>query len=322
LAFATIASVESQWLKLGLETWDLSENNLKYCHGFDPARSYYGNHFMSTAYFARRSGPLTETDDPNSGGSPGPGQCPSGKIPVAYITNSRYLPNDRNTIKQAILDHGAIYTMMYIDLNSNIYDAINYTYYYNGSAPVNHAVDLVGWDDNKITAGGTGAWICKNSYGPGWGEGGYFYIAYQNKSFLDYNAYWPTHYDYKAEDYVYGYDELGNYGAFGYDTAVGYMLVKFVASAPHKVSKVGTYAMASGENIEIDIFSDFNPGDNKLSGLITHTGSLSSTLHGYYTCDLSTPVSVQPADTVYIRIRYQTPTTKYSIQSKITLNDC
>ena len=52
-----MAAVESQWLKLGLGTTDLSENNLKYCNGFDASRNEYGNHFMATAYFARRQGP-------------------------------------------------------------------------------------------------------------------------------------------------------------------------------------------------------------------------------------------------------------------------
>lgn len=40
---------------------------------------------------------------------------------------------------------------------------------------VNHAVVLVGWDDN---VGTNGAWILRNSWGSGWGEEGYMYIGY------------------------------------------------------------------------------------------------------------------------------------------------
>jgi inhibitor of cysteine peptidase len=40
---------------------------------------------------------------------------------------------------------------------------------------VNHGVILVGWDDSL---GPGGAWILRNSWGPGWGEGGYMKIAY------------------------------------------------------------------------------------------------------------------------------------------------
>jgi cathepsin L len=42
----------------------------------------------------------------------------------------------------------------------------------NSSANINHAVTLVGWDDSKQ------AWRIKNSWGVGWGEAGYMWIAY------------------------------------------------------------------------------------------------------------------------------------------------
>lgn len=35
-----------------------------------------------------------------------------------------------------------------------------------------HCINVIGYDDNE------GCWICKNSWGTGWGEGGFFYIAY------------------------------------------------------------------------------------------------------------------------------------------------
>jgi len=41
---------------------------------------------------------------------------------------------------------------------------------------VNHAVVLVGWDDNQGT---NGVWILRNSWGTGWGESGYMRIGYE-----------------------------------------------------------------------------------------------------------------------------------------------
>lgn len=304
-AFATMASVESKWLVLGLGSWDLSENNLKYCHGFDASRSYYGNHWMSTAYFARRSGALIESDDPNVGGSPGPGQCPSGKTPVAYITDARYLPHDKNTIKQAILDQGAIYTMLYY--SSTYYNAANYTYYFSGTTAVNHCIDIVGWDDNKVTAGGTGAWICKNSYGIGWGEAGFFYVSYNDKKILDYNAYWPLRMDNTPNSKIYGYDDLGNYQAVGYGEPLGYALVKFVATGKQLLNKVGSYAMGSNAIMEIDVFDNFDPVTKSVSGLLSHQTGLSCALPGYYTFDLPAPLTIEQGDDFYIRVRYYTP---------------
>lgn len=43
------------------------------------------------------------------------------------------------------------------------------------SHSIDHDVILVGWDDTK---GPRGAWIMRNSWGTGWGEGGYAWIAY------------------------------------------------------------------------------------------------------------------------------------------------
>lgn len=43
-------------------------------------------------------------------------------------------------------------------------------------APINHAVTLVGWDDAR------GAWLMRNSWGTGWGEGGYMWIRYGSNS--------------------------------------------------------------------------------------------------------------------------------------------
>jgi len=43
--------------------------------------------------------------------------------------------------------------------------------------PTNHAIALVGWDDNPPEGGG-GCWILRNSWGTSWGENGYMRIRY------------------------------------------------------------------------------------------------------------------------------------------------
>ncbi|CRK60249.1 hypothetical protein [Alloactinosynnema sp. L-07] len=49
-----------------------------------------------------------------------------------------------------------------------------------------HCVALIGWDD------AAGCWIAKNSWGTGWGDGGYFRIAYGDSFIEDYPGARPT----------------------------------------------------------------------------------------------------------------------------------
>lgn len=42
-----------------------------------------------------------------------------------------------------------------------------------------HRIYCVGYDDNRPTKMGTGAWLCKNSWGKGYGDDGYMWIPYQ-----------------------------------------------------------------------------------------------------------------------------------------------
>jgi hypothetical protein len=52
-----------------------------------------------------------------------------------------------------------------------------------------HFVDIVGWG----SSGGVDYWICKNSWGTGWGVNGYFYIRRgTNESRIEEQAYWLT----------------------------------------------------------------------------------------------------------------------------------
>jgi len=92
---------------------------------------------------------------------------------VARISGYQYIPNNITSIKEALLDGPVATAMTVVD---NLYYYTGGCYETDTSDPTNHAVLIVGWDDNAC--GGAGAWIVKNSWGTDWGEDGYFYIKY------------------------------------------------------------------------------------------------------------------------------------------------
>ena len=78
--------------------------------------------------------------------------------------------NDQD-LKQAIYEYGSVAVAMYsgpefAKYNGGVFKNCD------GSLPVNHAVNLIGWNDEG------GYWIVRNSWGARWGENGYFRIVY------------------------------------------------------------------------------------------------------------------------------------------------
>lgn len=81
-------------------------------------------------------------------------------------------------IKEAMCKYGPIaVSVLVTSLFQNYANGVFYEFPSNYNSPSsNHAVVLVGWDDNK------GAWLMKNSWGTDWGEDGYMWIKYNSNN--------------------------------------------------------------------------------------------------------------------------------------------
>jgi len=308
-AFATKASLESWLLKVVGETWDLSENNLKECHGFTWGPCDGGDFYISTAYLGRRDGPIAEADDPYYDYATG---CASG-LPVRKYLREVSIYSNVTRTKNEIMTHGAMYTAFY--WGSNYYDPATYSYYYSGAETSNHAVAIVGWDDSKVVSGapGNGAWICKNNWGTGWGEAGYFYLSYFDKYAVGNSGFAMMFWDARDTECstVYQYDPLGWVNDVGYPPATtAWGANVFTTTQAGYLTRVAFYTndASTGYNVYIK-----RGGPD---GTVAHNQSGTFTDPGYHTVDLTTPVSLSNGETFTVVVEFNNPTYDYPIASE------
>ncbi len=294
-ATATMASVESLFRTFGYGDYDLSAMNLKLFHGFDSTRSTNGNHYMATAYFSRGSGPVIRSPETDSLQT---------ATPVAYITDARFLPDDPELIKNVIMEFGAVYSMMHFVRSET--DSVT-TVYYTDKEKINHAVNLVGWNDTMVTKTGCGAWITQNTLGIKFGDSGFFYIPYGDPNILKYNAIWNRWIPHDPESIIYFYDTLGSYSSYGYNDSLIYALVKYTAGSDCRITKIGTSINHPNTRIFTEIYRGFDKSTGALSGKLSVIPEKNCRYPGYYTFDLKEPVSLKMGEEFHILMRYIAP---------------
>jgi len=170
-AFGTVAPLESIIKITQGITVDLSEQFLVSCNnnGWGCQGGYWAhNYHVNPGAVLEEDFPYAAQNKPCGGPYDHPYKIEDWK----YIGGSSNVPSVE-AMKQAIYDYGPIsaavtVTSAFQSYNGGVFNV-------NSNSAPNHAIALVGWDDDK---GSDGAWILRNSWGTGWGLDGYMYIAY------------------------------------------------------------------------------------------------------------------------------------------------
>jgi C1A family cysteine protease len=336
-AFASMASLEGYLLPSTIRDW--SENHMKNRHDFDYLCCDGGNIDMAAAYLSRfgyvgndwdgnpiMSGPVLEGNDPYS-----PVSCTDtytywtiwNKLHHVYILPPKTSPTDNNLIKYYIMNQGPLYAAFqwegYTDVETPWYNPTEAAYCDLYRAGGNHAVTIIGWDDNypasKFSSPppGNGAYICKNSWGTSFGKSGYFYVSYYDKNM----GYVET-----AQLGTWGgYTKNYQYDPFGHCTDIGtgdsdtmYGGNIWTASYTLPLRTVGFYTAVPNTQYSIDVY--VNPAaDNPASGTKMVSASTSGTLTttGYYTKILPTYVPLTAGQKFSVVMKFTTPGDGYPL---------
>ena len=321
-AHAVAASMESNLLFTGL--WaengeegepDLAEYHMDWWNGFN---QYYnaddlpssggglevhagGDYLVAAAYTSRGEGMVRNIDGQEYVTIP------------AHFDTSYHIYYPRNVewysagedlsniddVKRAVMEHGGVGTCIHMDVNLFMDHGIHYQPPSSTYLP-NHAVTIVGWDDNKPSyAPGSGAWIIKNSWGDDWNGNGYFWVSYYDKyaakhpqmgavSFQDVE---PLKYEnFYYHDYHGWRDTLED---------VTEAFNAFTAEGDEVLRAVSFYTAADSVEFEVRICDDFDGTEltavlESISGTIQH--------RGFHTFDLDESIVLAAGEDFYVSL--------------------
>jgi len=176
VAFGTVATTESTLrVQRGNPTLavDLSEAHLFFVHardrGYNCSTGWWPNEALDDF---QNKGVVDETCYPyDLSNTDGSGLCSDWAAHVVKITGYTALTNQPAQIKDWVSTRGPVSAcfLVYQDFfsyRSGVYRHVS------GDLAGGHCVTIIGYDDDQ------GCWICKNSWGTGWGDQGFFSIAY------------------------------------------------------------------------------------------------------------------------------------------------
>jgi len=226
-AFAANTMLETNINKATGEKYDFSDRHMDYdasvnfLDGINPLGlnrdvNTGGNIQMAFTYWTRGSGPILENDMPNVVYNT---KINLSEMPVSKelkkVDDTKYFPNIykndkdgkiiytngsgeeytqaeiteiRNDIKKHIMNYGGVVAEVHLNKLEEGYNSQTAALNYNIWSGSDHAVTIIGWDDNysvdnfleSYKPSKPGAYIAINSWGSGWGDKGIVYISYED----------------------------------------------------------------------------------------------------------------------------------------------
>ena len=309
-AFAATSALESSLYP--------EEENLFSVDHMSMSNSYNVNQYdggectIGMAYLAAWQGPVYEKDDPY-----GDGKTNGSLTAVKHVQEMQIIDGKNyEGIKEAVFQYGGVQSSLYSTIRSSqgsseFYNKDTSAYCYIGTEKPNHDVVIIGWDDNYPASNfntpleGDGAFICQNSWGEDFGEGGIFYVSYYDTNIGTHNVVYTRVDETDNYDHIYQSDLCGWVGKMGYDNEEIYGANVFTAEGDEDVAAASFYATGADTSYELYLVHDFEDEKSLDDRIKVAEGSCKQA--GYYTVDFKTPMQVKAGERYAIVLYIKTP---------------
>ena len=283
-------------------------------------------------YFMRGAGPVDESEMPFQNNIEAENKADLLIKPIAQVKEAEYMPHKETFLlpdttdefiaeaKYNIMKYGAAGCAYYS--YDPLYNMDKNSFYNNQRGTYqNHAVTIIGWDDNFSADNfvakppADGAWIIQNSLGSDWGDDGCFYMSYYDET-LDELIFYQDSTPYLEYDNRYYLDPAGWTRGLGYpdSNGISYGMNIFEKLPGEEALTEVTIGVRGDTDYSIYVIPDADKIDPASYDTSKDTPVCTgNTDHaGYITAELQNPV-ILDGERFAVIVKYSCPSYIYSL---------